>query len=98
MYNLLDLDANLSFLTPYLAIRFDISHEILLEPFSVYTPIGDSILAMRVYRNYSVLVLHKVAPCDLIKLDMIAFDIILGMNRLDASYASIDYRTRREKF
>lgn len=39
VYALLESGANLSFVTPYLAIRFDMTPEILLEPFLVYTPI-----------------------------------------------------------
>ncbi|XP_055826368.1 uncharacterized protein LOC129894738 [Solanum dulcamara] len=41
VYELLDLGAMLSFVTPYLAMRFFVSPVILLEPFLVYTLIGD---------------------------------------------------------
>lgn len=37
VYALLESGANLSFVTPYLVIRFDMTPEILLEPFLVYT-------------------------------------------------------------
>ncbi|XP_055814193.1 uncharacterized protein LOC129883587, partial [Solanum dulcamara] len=39
--------ATLSFVTPYLASKFEILPECLLEPFSVSTPVGESILAER---------------------------------------------------
>ncbi|XP_055822029.1 uncharacterized protein LOC129890515 [Solanum dulcamara] len=39
IYALLDLDANLSFVTPYVTMRFDLSLEILMEHFSIYTPV-----------------------------------------------------------
>ena len=97
-YVLLDPGANLSFVTPFLAHRFDVHSEILLDPFLVCTPVGESILAKRVYRNCPISVLHKIIPCDLIELDMIDFDVILGMDWLHAAYATIDCRTRRVKF
>lgn len=40
MYALLDLGATLSFVTPFLSIKFGVSPEILREPFLVYTPMG----------------------------------------------------------
>ena len=35
---------------------------------------------------------------DLIELDMVDFDVILGMDWLHACYASVDYRTQELKF
>jgi len=40
VYALLDPIASLSFVTPYGSMKFDISPEQLLEPFSVSTPVG----------------------------------------------------------
>lgn len=62
------------------------------------TPIGASIIARKVYRNYPICILHILLPCDLVKLDMIDFDVILGMDWLHAYYVSIDCRIRRVKF
>src|SRR5688572_6727956 len=42
--------------------------------------------------------MHKMNPYNLIELDMIDFDVILGMDWLHASYASIDCRTQGVKF
>ncbi|KAF3658963.1 60S ribosomal protein L7a [Capsicum annuum] len=47
IYALLDPGAFLSFVTPYIAINFRVSPEILAEPFSVSTPMGKSIIAQR---------------------------------------------------
>ncbi|KAK4722522.1 hypothetical protein R3W88_012755 [Solanum pinnatisectum] len=41
VYALLDLGATLSFVTPYIAVKFDVSPKNLLEPFLVSTPVGD---------------------------------------------------------
>ena len=45
VYALLDPWASLSFVTPYVAMNFDIIHEQLSEPFSVPILVGESILA-----------------------------------------------------
>lgn len=39
VYALLDSDVNLSFVIPYLTLNFDVSPDILLKPFLIYTPI-----------------------------------------------------------
>uniref|UniRef100_M1DFK3 Gag-pol polyprotein n=1 Tax=Solanum tuberosum TaxID=4113 RepID=M1DFK3_SOLTU len=45
VYNLLDPGATLSM--PYMAIKFDVLPDVLLEPFSLSTPVDDSIVAKR---------------------------------------------------
>lgn len=51
-YVLLDLGSNISFVTPFIAMNFSVSHEILSNPFSVSTPIGESMVSIRICRNY----------------------------------------------
>lgn len=77
VYDLLDSRANLSFVTPYLAMKFDISLEILLEPLPVYTLVGNSVLTKKVSRNCLVSVFHKVTSCDLVEFDMTIFMLSL---------------------
>ena len=98
VYALLDLGASLSFVTPYVATKFDVLPEKLSEPFSVSTLVGDSILAERVYRDCPVFINHKSTMADLVELDMVDFDVILGMDWLHACYALVDCRTRVVKF
>ncbi|MDV3141306.1 MAG: hypothetical protein Q8738_02010, partial [Candidatus Phytoplasma australasiaticum] len=62
------------------AKKLHVSPEILYGPYEVSTPIDESIIAKRVYRNYPVFILHKILPCDFVELDMVYFDIILGMD------------------
>ncbi|KAG5606531.1 hypothetical protein H5410_028023 [Solanum commersonii] len=71
-------------------MNFDVLHEKLLEPFSVSTPIGESILAERVYRDCTISVNHKSTMADVIELDMVNFDVILGMDWLHSCYALVD--------
>ena len=49
VYELLDLGASLSFVTPYAANQFEILPEKLCEPFCVSTRVGKSILVERDY-------------------------------------------------
>ncbi|WMV14113.1 hypothetical protein MTR67_007498 [Solanum verrucosum] len=98
VYALLDPGATLSFLTPYVAIRFDILPDVLLEPVYVSTHVCNSIVTKRVYRKCVVSLYHRVTDVDFIELDMLDFDVILGMDWLHSCYASIDYRTQVVKF
>ena len=51
IYAFLDSGATLSFATPYIAVQFNVSPETLSEPFSVSTPVGDPVIARRLYKN-----------------------------------------------
>ena len=97
-YALLDLEASLSLVTPHVAMNFDVLLEQLLELFSVSTHVGESILADRVYRDCTISINHKSTMADLVELDMVDFDVILGMDWLHACYASINCRTQIVKF
>ncbi|KAH0739576.1 hypothetical protein KY290_038281 [Solanum tuberosum] len=100
VYALLDPGASLSFVTPYVAVNFEILPKKLSGPFSVSTPVGESILAERVYRDCTVFVNHKSTIADLVELDIVDFDVILGMDWLHACYALVDcsYRVVRFQF
>lgn len=95
---MLDPGATLFFVTPYIAVHFSVSPETLSKSFSISTIIGNLVIARRVYRNCSVTVSHKVTLADLVELEMVYFDIILGMYWLYSFYASVDCRTRIVRF
>ncbi|KAH0678989.1 hypothetical protein KY284_020074 [Solanum tuberosum] len=97
-YALLDPGASLSFVTPYVAMNFNVLPEQLSEPFRVSTHVGESIVVERVYRDCPIFVNNKRTMTELVELDMVDFDVIHGMDWLHASYASIDCRTRVVKF
>ncbi|WMV49517.1 hypothetical protein MTR67_042902 [Solanum verrucosum] len=88
----------LSFMNPFIVVILDVSPETLSEPFSVSTPVGDSVIARRVYRNCPVTVSQKVTSTDLVELEMVDFNVILGMDWLHSCYASVDCRTRIVQF
>ncbi|KAH0674527.1 hypothetical protein KY290_024941 [Solanum tuberosum] len=73
VYALLDPGVSLSFITPYVAMNFDVLPEKLLDPFSAYTPVGESILAERVYRDCTIFVNHKSTKVDLVETRVVKF-------------------------
>ena len=79
-------------------MKIDFILEQLSETFSVFTPVGESIIAERVYRDCPVSVNQKSTMCDIIELDMVNFDVILGMKRIHSCHASVEFRTRIVKF
>jgi len=85
-------------MTPFVAMIFEILPEVLIEPFSVSTLVGESVVGKIVYRSCPVSLSYKITLVDWIELDMVDFDVIFGMDWLNACYASIDCRTRIVKF
>ena len=75
VYALLDLKVSLSFVTPYIEYKFQILLEKLCEPFYVVTPIRESILAGRVYCDFSVSINHKNTMDEIVELDMVDSDV-----------------------
>ena len=42
----------------------------------VFTPVGDSVVAKRVYRNCPIMLPNRVTHVELVELDMVDFDVI----------------------
>ena len=87
-------EAFLFFVTSYIAIDFRVSPKILAEPFLVSTLVGKSIVSQRVYQNCPIMVSHKVTLVDLEEIEMIDFDVILGMDWIHSFYALVDCRNK----
>ena len=85
-------------MTPLVDIKFDVLPNVLVEPFLVSTPVGDSVVAKRLYRSCPILLSNRATLVDLVELDMLDFDVILGMDWLHDCFASIDCRTRVFQF
>ena len=90
---LLDICANLSFLTPLVSRKFDILPDILNEYFMVTIPVGHSVVAEWIYRNCPILLPNRATHFELVEL-MDDFNIILGMDWLHGCFSSIDCTTR----
>ncbi|XP_070038250.1 uncharacterized protein [Nicotiana tomentosiformis] len=68
--------STLSYATLLVASKFGIEPE-LIEPFEMSTHVGDPVIARRVYKDCIVVVHHSIVA-DLIELDMVEFDVIMG--------------------
>ena len=88
VYELLDPEATLSFVTPYIAVLFNVCPETLSEPFLVSTLITDPVTARREYNFCPVTVSQKATSADLVELEIVDFDVILVMDWLHSCYAS----------
>ena len=62
------------------------------------TPIGESIIVSRVYRNCPVFICDRRTQADLIELDMTDFDVIMGMDWLASCYAKVDCQKKVVQF
>lgn len=65
-------------MTPYVAVHFGFGHECIFDPFFVSNPVGDSIMSRKVYRGCIVSIYGRKALVDLIELNKVDFDVILG--------------------
>ena len=77
---MLDLGATLSFATPLASWKFDVLLDVLIEPFSICTLMGDFVVAKRVYRECPIMLPNIVSLIDLVELDMFDFDLFLDMD------------------
>lgn len=59
-YLLVDKGATVYFLTPLVAIKFYISPDIFNEPFMVFTPMGESVVEKRAYRDCLIMFINRV--------------------------------------
>ncbi|XP_070015795.1 uncharacterized protein [Nicotiana sylvestris] len=95
---LIDPGSTHSYVSSYFALRFSRQPELLNDPFLVATPIGESLLAEYVYRAYQIRVEGRDTLADLIVLDMIDFDMLMGMDWLSSCYAIVDCHAKIVKF
>lgn len=89
MYVLIDPSSTLSFISPLVACDIAIESE-PIEPCEVATPIGDSIVVSKVNKNCPVSICDHGTQTDLIELDMMEFDVIMGMDWISSCYAKVD--------
>ncbi|XP_070022391.1 uncharacterized protein [Nicotiana sylvestris] len=97
VYTLIDPVSTFSNVTPLVASKFGIEPK-LIKPFEVSTSIGDPVIARWVYRDCIIVVHSRYTVADLIELDMVEFNIIMGMDWLASCYANVDYRSKMVRF
>ncbi|XP_070057029.1 uncharacterized protein [Nicotiana tomentosiformis] len=94
VYALSDPGSTLSYVTPHVAMELWIEPEQLHKPFSVSTPVGESVMDAQVYRDCVITVHGRDTMTDLIELGMVDFDVIMKMDWLYLCFAKFDCRTR----
>lgn len=74
-------------------LKFYISLDVLLDPFCFFTPFGEFIVSKRVNTNSPVSLSARVTQIYLVEINMLDFDVFLGMDYLHYFNATIDFRT-----
>ncbi|XP_070043222.1 uncharacterized protein [Nicotiana tomentosiformis] len=95
---LIDPGSTHSYVSSYFSLRFNRQPEILNDPFLAAIPIGESLLAEYMYRAYQIRVEGRDTLADLIVLNMIDFDILMGMDWLSSFYAIANCHAKIVKF
>ena len=98
VYALLDPGSMISFLTPLVAITFEILLEFLHDTIVVSTPLREKVRTYRVYTDCQIVVCSKTMCADLVELPMHDFDVILGNDLFHSFYAFRDCRSRVVRF
>ncbi|XP_073046047.1 uncharacterized protein [Primulina eburnea] len=89
-YALFDCAATHSFVSRRYAKKLKLEHDILSEPLRVATPASKIIETHKVYRNCKICIGKQIFEVELIQLNMVEFDIILGMDWLAKNHAIVD--------
>ena len=95
---LFDAGATHSFVSTCFAAKLGGTPTSLREPLSVSTPLSDCVVVDVVYPSCSVVIHGRDLRADLVVLDVLSFDVILGMDWLARHYASIDCRGKSVEF
>ncbi|VVA37377.1 PREDICTED: zf-CCHC domain-containing /RVP_2, partial [Prunus dulcis] len=87
---LIDPGATHSFVTPSFAHNADVKLSALRDELAISVPTGEIFYVGTVYRDSPVLVGDACLEADLIPLEMVGLDVILGMDWLAKHHASVD--------
>ena len=87
---LFDSGATHSFVSPYFALCLDMRFDVLKSPLTVLTPVGEVYLINRFLFGCGVHIGDETFLVDLVELEILEFDVILGMDWLSAHHAVLD--------
>ena len=95
---LFDSGATHSFISLYFTKILDRDRVIIKDPLAIGIAAGRAIEVKYVFLAYVIEIDSKVYLADLIELDVLDFDIILGMDWLSENYASINCHDKCMRF
>ncbi|CAJ2633781.1 unnamed protein product [Trifolium pratense] len=95
---LFDPGATHSFVSLWFASRLGKNSSVLDEALVVALPVGDKLFAESVYSSCDVSIAGQILFADLVVIDMIDFDVILGMDWLSSHHATLDCYNKIVKF
>ena len=95
---LFDTGAMHSFISSVFASKVICQRSRVLYPLSMVTPLSDELETNVFFPSCPVLVEGRELPADLVLLDVIGFDVILGMDWLVQYYAIVDCHVKEVIF
>ena len=87
---LFDPRSTFSYVSSSFATGFDLHCDLLDMPIRVSTLMGESVIVEKVYRSCLVTFVGSNNQVDLVILEMVDFDVILGMTWLSPNFAILD--------
>ncbi|XP_070008494.1 uncharacterized protein [Nicotiana sylvestris] len=87
---LFDPGSTYSYVSSYFASYLVVPRDSISAPVYVSMPVGDSVIVDRVYRSCVVVIGGFETSIDLLLLDMVDFDVILGMYWLSPYHTILD--------
>ena len=85
---LFDPGSTFSYVSSSFATGLNLHCELFDMPIRVSTPVGESVIVEKVYRSCLVNFLGRNTHVDLVILEMVDFDVILGMTWLSPNLQS----------
>ena len=82
------------YMSSYFSLRYGRQPEILNHHFLVYTPVGNSLFVKYEHRDCYIRVEGRDTQAKLIVLDMIDFDVLMGMDCLYPFYETVDFHAK----
>ena len=79
-----------SYVSSSFATALNLHCELLDMPIRVSTPVGESVIVEKVYRCCLMTFMGSNTHVDLVILEMVDFDVILGMTWLSPNFAILD--------
>ncbi|XP_070017627.1 uncharacterized protein [Nicotiana sylvestris] len=91
---LVDPGSTYSYVSSYFARILDMPRDSLVMHAHVSMPVGDSIIMNRVYQSYVLTIGGYETRVDLLLLNIVDFDVILGMDWLSPCHAVLDFHAK----